>query len=394
MISATETAPLSGHDDGFDCLYSVATFSNLTGAPISALNHAAQMRRHFAQTWLVLPGPGELLGRAEAAGVPILVFPVVNRGLRKRFWRPALMGDLRAVVGSRWNYFLALCREFRRRPGIVHVHDRMSIALPALLAARWCGLPSVLHVRYPARTARERRQFRRMARLAKALVFVSEGARQSYGKCIRGRSTVIHNFMDLPPAASASPHCPLRIAMVSQMSHAKGTDLFLRTCDILRQTGLEFSARMVGKWPAVEQRDRAVEFVREHGLAAFVEIRDQESDMAAIYGEIDVLVLPTRRDAFPRVVMEAMCHGIPVVATRVDGVPEMVADGETGFLVEPEHIAGFAEATARLLRDEALRRRMGAAGRERARQVFSPEAYQTAMLKLYRGLNGGQVDKK
>ena len=177
--------------------------------------------------------------------------------------------------------------------------------------------------------------------------------------------------------------------MVSQMSHAKGTDLFLGMCALLREKHLDFSARMVGKWPADEQRIQADRFLRERGLAGHVEIRSQASDMSAIYGEMDVLVLPTRRDAFPRVVMEAMCHGIPVVATRIDGVPEMVADGETGFLVEPDDAAGFAEATASLLRDDGLRRRMGAAGRERARQVFSPAAYEAAMLALYRKIGAG-----
>ncbi len=172
------------------------------------------------------------------------------------------------------------------------------------------------------------------------------------------------------------------------MSPAKGTDLFMQACARLHEQGLEFSAWMVGKWPAEEQRNRAVEFLREHGLSGHVELRDQASDMSAIYGEMDVLVLPTRRDAFPRVVMEAMCHGIPVVATRIDGVPEMVADGETGFLVEPDDAAGFAEATANLLRDDGLRHRMGAAGRERAQQVFSPAAYESAMLALYREIGG------
>ena len=98
------------------------------------------------------------------------------------------------------------------------------------------------------------------------------------------------------------------------------------------------------------------------------------------------MVLPSRRDPLPRVVMEAMCRGIPVVATRVDGIPEMVVDGETGFLVDSEDAAGFAAATARLLAEPELRARMGAAARARARQLFSEDAYVAAMLDLYRGL--------
>lgn len=369
-------------------LYSVATFANLTGAPISAFNHAKLLQRHFASACLVLPGPGDIVGRAEAAGVPVLMLPMVNRGLRSRFLRLSLAKDLMAVMGSRWNYYRALCREFRRCPGVVHVHDSLSIAPLALLAARRCGQPSVLHVRYPARTARERRRLRFWAGLAGAVVCVSDGVRRGYGPWIQRRAHVIHNFMDLPPPLPAPPPRPPRLAMVSQMSHAKGADLFLSMCARLHASGEAFSAWMVGRWAGADPKADAQRFIRDRGLEGRVEIRDQETDMDRIYRELDVLVLPTRRDAFPRVVMEAMCNGIPVVATRVDGVPEMVADGTTGFLVEPEDADGFADAAARLLRDAALRQRMGAAGRERAHKLFSPVAYESAMLALYRKIGG------
>lgn len=370
------------------CLYSVATFANLTGAPISALNHAAQLGGHFASVRLVLPGTGDLLARAEAAGVPAQVVAVENRGLRKRLLRRTLLRDLGAAIGSRWGYFATLRREFRKGPGIVHVHDRTTIAPLALLAARCGGLPSVLHVRYPARTLGERLQVGLLSALADAAVFVSDGVRRGYGGWIRGKVRVIHNFMALPPVAAVGGRRRPRIAMVSQMSPAKGTDLFLGACARLRAGGEEFGAWMVGRWGGAAEKAKAEEYIRDHDLAGAVEIRDQETEMGRVYGEMDVLVLPTRRDAFPRVVMEAMCHGVPVVATRIDGVPEMVADGETGYLVDPEDEAGFAEAVARLLRDEGLRRRMGAAGRERAREIFSPEAYERATMELYREIGG------
>lgn len=389
MTCEAKQASAAGRQRAAGCLYSIATFANLTGAPICALNHALQLRRHFEATRLVLPGSGELIALAEAAKLPVLVLPIVNRGLRKSLLRPSLLKDLAAVLGSRWNYFRSLCREFRRQPGIVHVHDRLTIAPLALLAARWCGQPAVLHVHYPARTARERRQLRFLACLAKALVFVSDGARRCYDGNVQRRAKVIHNFMELPVPSAVPPHREFRMAMVSQMSLAKGPDLFLWACTRLRDEGMDFLAWMVGPWADAGQREAAQRFIREHQLEGRVEIRDHESDMDRIYREIDLLVLPTRRDAFPRVVMEAMCHGLPVVATRIDGVPEMVVDGETGFLVEPDDVEGFAAAMANVLRDADLRRRLGAAGRERARHLFSPAAYENAMLELYRSLSDG-----
>ena len=79
-------------------LYSVATFANLTGAPISAFNHAKLLRGHFASACLVLPGPGDIVDRAEAAGVPVLMLPMVNRGLRSRLLRLSLVRDLLACA--------------------------------------------------------------------------------------------------------------------------------------------------------------------------------------------------------------------------------------------------------------------------------------------------------
>jgi glycosyltransferase involved in cell wall biosynthesis len=72
----------------------------------------------------------------------------------------------------------------------------------------------------------------------------------------------------------------------------------------------------------------------------------------------------------------------------VDGIPEMVEESVTGFLVESEDAEGFARAVKQLLEDRNLRLRMGAAGRERARKLFSPETYEAAMVALYREIGG------
>lgn len=143
---------------------------------------------------------------------------------------------------------------------------------------------------------------------------------------------------------------------------------------------------MVGQWLDKTERARAEQFIQEHGLGGQVVIQGIQAQMGPVYARMDVLLLPTRRDSFPRVVMEAMSNGIPVIATRVDGLPEMVMDGETGFLVESGNIAGFASAVEHLLRDPVQRQRMGGAARERARRLFAPEVYSAAMHRLYAGL--------
>jgi glycosyltransferase involved in cell wall biosynthesis len=385
MTDRLEKASAGNGDVFSGRLYSVSPYGNLTGAPISSLNHAQLLSRNFASVCLVLPGPGEILDRARAAGVPTLVLPVENRGLRLRWFRRTLGRDLCTVVGSRWRYFRALCRQFRREPGIIHVHSRASIAPLALGAARLCGLPSVLHVREPADQSWVGRLWARtLTGLASAVVCVSDGIRQGYGTGICRSAKVIYNFMPMPPLLPPRVTEIPVVLMPARMGPRKGCDVFLETCRLLNAGGNAFRAWMVGGWISENDRQSASSFLRINHLESVVVDRGVEADMASVYSQADILVLTSRRDPLPRVVMEAMGHGIPVVATRVDGIPEMVDDGVTGFLVESEDAEGFARAVKKLLEDRDLRLRMGAAGRERARKLFSPETYAAAMLALYR----------
>ena len=371
-------------------LYSVSPWNELTGAPISSVNHARLLRPYFGSVCLVLPAAGKLQDRAIQAELPVLLLPVENRGFRARFFRRSLGRDLAAVLGSRWRYFRTLCREFRRQPGIVHVHSSASIAPLALGAARLCGMPSVLHVREAAESWRDRAWMRGLAGLATAVVCVSDGIRQGYGTRIRRQAHVIHNFMELPPPSPPkTPAIPL-VATAAVMCRRKGADVFLEVCRRLHEAGASFEAWIVGGWARESERQAAHGFLERHRLQALVKDVGALPDMEPVYDRMDVLLLTSRRDPFPRVVMEAMCHGIPVVATRVDGIPEMVADGASGILAGSEDVAGFAQAVKKLLDDRELRLRMGAAGRERARTLFSPETYAARMLELYREIGGSR----
>ena len=95
-------------------------------------------------------------------------------------------------------------------------------------------------------------------------------------------------------------------------------------------------------------------------------------DMPALYAAMDLLVLPTYREGFPYVPMEAAAMALPVVATLVPGCVDAVVDGVTGTLVPPRDPAALAAAIARYLGDPDLRRRHGQAGRERVLRDFRP----------------------
>jgi glycosyltransferase involved in cell wall biosynthesis len=108
------------------------------------------------------------------------------------------------------------------------------------------------------------------------------------------------------------------------------------------------------------------------------------SDVAALLSGLDVLAMPSRREEWGVAAAEASASGLAVVATRVGGIPEIVADGETGLLVPPEDPAALAKALERLIADPGLRSRLGRAGRRRIEELFRWERCVDRMELIYR----------
>jgi glycosyltransferase involved in cell wall biosynthesis len=105
--------------------------------------------------------------------------------------------------------------------------------------------------------------------------------------------------------------------------------------------------------------------------------------LLSAYRRADVLLLPSRSDPFPTVIREAMFFGVPCVASDIWAMPEMIADGETGYLVPSGDAAALAERVERVLSDEPLRMQMGRAARARAERMF---AWPQVGEVLHRGL--------
>jgi glycosyltransferase involved in cell wall biosynthesis len=118
------------------------------------------------------------------------------------------------------------------------------------------------------------------------------------------------------------------------------------------------------------------------------ELLGERDDVAEQLARADVFVLSSRSEGLPMAILEAMAAGLPVVATAVGGIPELVADGETGLLVPPGDADALAEALRRLVADPELRRRLGDAARTRVEERFSLAATRRAHVELYDRLLG------
>ncbi len=126
--------------------------------------------------------------------------------------------------------------------------------------------------------------------------------------------------------------------------------------------------------------------VRTLGLDANVRFLGRVDDVASVLAAADVLVMPSRQEGLGVAALEAMAAGLPVIASRVGGLPEAVVDGATGLLVPPADVPALAAAIARLAADRALARRLGAAGRARVRERFTMAGMAAATLAVYRRL--------
>jgi glycosyltransferase involved in cell wall biosynthesis len=148
---------------------------------------------------------------------------------------------------------------------------------------------------------------------------------------------------------------------VGRLSAEKGPEVFVRTALHLHRRFPRARFVLIGEGP---ERASLQALVERHGLQDCVCFAGLRTDVPACLRELDLLVCSSWSEALPLAPMEALASGLPVVATRVGGVPELIAHGVTGFLAAPGDHEGLSAHMATLLADPALHRRMGAAARD------------------------------
>ncbi len=165
------------------------------------------------------------------------------------------------------------------------------------------------------------------------------------------------------PSDSAREPGPLRLLYVGRLVPEKGGPILLEAVADLRARGVDVVARVVGAGPLREPLERQA---AQLGLSEVVDFTGPigQDALPEQYRWADVFVLPSFAEGLPVVIMEAMATGLPIVTTRIAGIAELVVDGDMGRVVSAGRADEIADAIAWLADDEALRRRLGAAGRE------------------------------
>jgi glycosyltransferase involved in cell wall biosynthesis len=354
----------------------LVTLAETGGAQTYVAALLPMLAEHFDVT-VAAHGSGPLRERAQAAGVRFIELEHVRRPLSP--WR-----DARGLLE-----LTTLVR--RERPHIVHVNSAKAGALGRLAA--WLGrVPIRVYTvhgwSFTAHAGASSVIYRWAERLLRPLttrtICVAESERRAgldAGTCDEATTVVIHNGVELPPAGGAERRSGTsRLVTVGRLQAPKDPLTLLRALSELRRP---VETVIVGDGP---DRPRVESERRRLGLESVVRLVGERNDVGELLAAADLFVLSTRSEGLPLSVLEAMAAGLPVVASSVGGVPELVVEGKTGLLVPPGDPHALAAAIGRLLDDEALRRQLGAAGRIRASEHFDLATVRGAHLDLYRAL--------
>ena len=352
------------------------------GTELNAVRTIEQIdRQRFDVSFIALSDRGGLAQRVRHAGVPIHVFPI--SGLFT--WQTVRVAR-------------ALVRHLRaERVQVLHAHDIYSNIF-AVPCARVAGVPMVIASRRWWH-ATNHRVFLWLNRITYHLAHRVLANSEAVGALVasegfpRARISVIPNFVEThafePPAPS------VLVAWRTELGVAPDDEVVGIVANL---HAVKDHATLLRALPAiVTERPRARLVIVGDGadrqaleaLATALGVRDRVSfaghrpQHPTMHWLFDVSTLCSLSEGFPNSVVEAMAAGRPVVATAVGGVPDVVVDGETGFLVPPSSPAVLADRIVCLLGDPALRQRMARAGARRARALYAARSVMTRLETLY-----------
>lgn len=345
-----------------------------------------------------ISAPGPWVADLERDGFQHVPVPA----LRRR-WAPT--SDLLA--------FAHLAAIFRRyRPAIVHTHTPKAGVL-GRLAARTAGVPIIVntvHGLYTASGSPLRRllvmRLERLAAQCSDFEFCQSTEDLQTLRELRivdpTRSAYIGNAVNLRTfdpdridRRTARAHLGLPagavvVGTVGRLVWEKGYREFLAMAETLRAVEPTAIAVVVGPEEPAKGDAIPPSVIDRLQRSGTVRILGMRTDMAEVYAAMDIFVLASYREGFPRSAVEAAAMGLPLVLTNIRGCREAVQDGRNGFLVPPRQVEPLLDRVRRLIRDPALRMRMGGESRRRALAEFDERRIISTTLDMYRHLLGAK----
>ena len=308
-----------------------------------------------------------------------------HRHLRRAGCRVVLLGENPRIpnVGLVWK----LARLFSRiRPRLVHA------ALPeanfhAVLAARWAGVPCVWVEEtgeiQGSRSAWAHRVLGWVYRMADRVICVSRAVERGVladMPMLRGKTRVIYNPLACPNRPPAKARAPVDFLAACRLVPEKNLSLFLAALEILKRQGLRCRCWIAGEGPLAGALRREIS---ERNLGSQVTLRGQAGGLKKLFSKARFFVNTSTREGLGLAPMEALAAGLPVLATRVGGVPEWLEPSGGGWLVPPNDPHALARAMKNAIRlGKRKTRAMAARGARYLRRNFSVPHYRRRLASL------------
>ena len=308
--------------------------------------------------------------------------PLVDVPMRSRF-------DLRPAI--------RLARLVRRKGyQLLHTHSPRALLI-ARVASALCGVPIVHHVHGNTSSEVADRRFTRLSAWAErkslpaaaAVVAVSP----SVADYLRDQGVPAQRLHVVPNGVPTRPYlaeCNGRttawtLGFIALLRPRKGLETLLEAATLLRSRGLATRLRIVGRFETSEYEHAIHRLAEQLGLASVIDWRGFQQRVNAELDQMDLLVFPSiLPEGMPMVLLEAMAAGVPIIASRVKGITDVVHDREDGLLVPPGDATALAEAIAEMIGDATLRSRLRATAFNRQRDYFSDASMAAAVANIYR----------
>ncbi len=333
-------------------------------------------KKGYPLEFLVQP-KSPLFERAQEANLPVTPIKIRNEF------------DLTAA--------LRMARLFKKRKGVlVHFHDARSLAAGSYAASL---------AKVPIRIISRRVDFalnknpfsqRKYKKGVDSIIAVSEGVKKVLiSSGIESRMIeVVPSGIDflLPEDMKKSAYLRKEfsfapddylVGIVAHLADHKGHKYLIDATKILKDKAPKIKIIIVGEGPLFVELSRQAKEIHVEDKVFFMGFR---KDVPRILASLDLFVLASYLEGLGSSLMDAMAHKLPVVATNVGGIPEVVIDGKTGLLVPPRHPAALAEAILKLYRDPSLSLNFGQMGYEIVHEKFSAESMANKILGIYERL--------
>ncbi len=324
---------------------------------------------------LVCPEQGELIKQCADLGVECHTH---------NLQQPDFFKPIKSLLASSQWCKLIKSNDF----DIFHTGDLISTR-SLLSAAHKTNTDIICHIHFPFEQGFADWVFKNRPQ-PKGFIFCSQELQDDVGPklkkvCPDAKQWVIHNGVDVHKFKPVEYNNEkIRVGIIANLQFRKGHDDFLNMAKLVTEQGYDLQFDIIGGDILQEPREEKLkQLVSALGIADSVIFHGQVKDVKSILQCLDVVVCASHEEAFPVSILEAMACGKPVVSTNVNGIPEAIIDGETGFMVEPFKPELLSDALCRLLNDRTLMQQFSINSRQRVVQLFSEEEYINKIIRTY-----------